>query len=237
MNEYQYYFINKLAKALTITAKTLSYMTNTFPEFEELQDEQELEDLISQYLFGDSHSEVTEKYQEKIDEIWEETGGYYSFHSQEDLRWVHRYFQDEWWGNVWSAKNDLDKFVDWLYRRKEMFLDQHSPVELHIIGEKYYLYYRIGDYGFHRPIRKSEKQKYQHLPENEITDFTPYNVGDNVRIVERAERLINRILRKNGIEPKTVSEKREEALEYEEQQFLDRQERREAFAFDIEEYF
>ena len=86
------------------------------------------------------------------------------------------------------------------YGYKERLLALVDPVSIHTEGSntssnlRYYLYYRVGDYSFHRPLEVCDLNQYPDLPQEDIGKLTTsgQEIDDliSVQFVQKVLRLI-----------------------------------------------
>ena len=78
--------------------------------------------------------------------------------------------------NISAAKGHRDLY----YEYKEQLLALVDPVSIHTEGSntssnlRYYLYYRVGGYSFHKPLEETDLDKYPDLPKEDIGSLTTF---------------------------------------------------------------
>lgn len=75
------------------------------------------------------------------------------------------------WNNIHRAECTRDQY----YEYKDLLLSLVDPVAIHMESDtasddskRYYLFYRVGDFSFHRPLDKKDLDKYLELPQDDI---------------------------------------------------------------------
>lgn len=99
--------------------------------------------------------------------------------------------------NIEAAKKSKDEY----YKYKEQLLSLVHPISIHVENSgdtsdnvRYYLFYRIGDYSFHKPVKVSALKTYPDLPMQDIETLTTsgHEISDlvSVQFVKKVLHLI-----------------------------------------------